>query len=132
LPRRAPLCRRFGCKLRSGPRAHVRGSELVPDDLIIGIMASEMKKPEVDSKGWLLDGVPRTKAQCLELDKACGKPDLVLWLDVCLARIQGLHIRFNSTFVSFSPNLTIGLKALFIYTPGTRQEADKRRHVNPR
>lgn len=56
--------------------------ELVPDELIIGIMASKMAEPSVDSKGWLLDGVPRTKEQCVELDKACGKPDVVLWLDV--------------------------------------------------
>ena len=70
--------------------------ELVPDDLIIGIMASEMKKPEVAEKGWLLDGVPRTKAQCVELDKACGKPDVVLWLDVC-DLVQHREIYFGST-----------------------------------
>jgi len=71
-----------GTELGAKAKGFMDRGELVPDDLIIGIMASEMKKPEVDSKGWLLDGVPRTKAQCLELDKACGKPDLVLWLDV--------------------------------------------------
>jgi|EP00670_Eutreptiella_braarudii_P005569 adenylate kinase len=71
-----------GTDLGKKAKGFMDRGELVPDDLIIGIMASEMKKPEVAEKGWLLDGVPRTKAQCVELDKACGKPDVVLWLDV--------------------------------------------------
>lgn len=41
--------------------------KLVPDDLIIGLIKEELGKPAC-SKGFLLDGFPRTVGQATSLD----------------------------------------------------------------
>ena len=40
---------------------------LVPDDLVVNMMASELKK--IQDLSWLLDGFPRTKPQAMALQK---------------------------------------------------------------
>ncbi len=45
--------------------------DLVSDDVILGIVAERLKKPDV-SKGVVFDGFPRTPAQAESLDKMLG------------------------------------------------------------
>ncbi|MCX5872015.1 MAG: adenylate kinase [Deltaproteobacteria bacterium] len=42
--------------------------ELVPDDVVIGVVEERLAKPDLD-KGYMLDGFPRTLAQAKALDK---------------------------------------------------------------
>lgn len=42
--------------------------ELVPDDVVIGVVEERLTKPDLD-KGYMLDGFPRTLAQAEALDK---------------------------------------------------------------
>ena len=55
---------------------------LVPDDVIIGIVMARLKKPDCATRGWLLDGFPRTRAQADALSKAGGNCDVFIQLDV--------------------------------------------------
>jgi adenylate kinase len=54
--------------------------ELVPDEIIIKLLAKRLRKPDCE-KGCILDGFPRTSKQAEALDKI-SKIDLVINLDV--------------------------------------------------
>ena len=56
--------------------------QLVPDELIIDVICDRLKQPDCVSKGWLLDGFPRTKAQADALTAAGMVPDCFVLLDV--------------------------------------------------
>jgi len=56
--------------------------QLVPDELIIDVICDRLKQPDCVSKGWLLDGFPRTKAQADALSAAGMIPDCFVLLDV--------------------------------------------------
>lgn len=48
-------------------RPHVEKGELVPDEIMIQFIRQRLLEPDV-SRGWLLDGYPRTAFQAEELD----------------------------------------------------------------
>jgi adenylate kinase len=64
---------------------YMSAGQLVPDDVIIGIIEERLKQPDCQ-KGYLLDGFPRTIAQAEALDALLAKKgtplDLVLELKV--------------------------------------------------
>jgi len=62
--------------------AFMEKGELVPDNLVIGVVQEQMNKPELKNKGWILDGFPRTKAQAEALAKAGLVPDKIICLEV--------------------------------------------------
>lgn len=51
--------------------------ELVPDDVVIGIVMDRIKQPDAKN-GFLLDGFPRTVAQAESLDKALAENGMSL------------------------------------------------------
>jgi adenylate kinase len=57
---------------------------LVPDDVMIGIVEFRLGRPDAMTRGYLLDGFPRTAAQAEALDDITAKHplDLVIDLDV--------------------------------------------------
>ena len=64
---------------------YMSGGQLVPDDVIVGIISERLQEPDCQG-GYLLDGFPRTIAQAEALDKMLaekGTPlDVVLELRV--------------------------------------------------
>lgn len=76
--------RRDGTELGKKAQGYMDKGALVPDDLIVAMMMTELKKSR--GKGFILDGFPRTIGQAQELDKAlkaAGKQvDVVLDLEV--------------------------------------------------
>ena len=66
-------------------KAYMDRGELVPDDVIIGVILDRLADADT-SDGFLLDGFPRTDAQAQALDDALGKVDRrltgVLLIDV--------------------------------------------------
>ncbi len=72
---------------------------LVPDEVVTGIAADRLKKPDT-KKGFILDGFPRTIAQAEDLDKELNKMgrriDLVLYFatstDVAIERLTGRRV----------------------------------------
>lgn len=49
-------------------KTYMDKGELVPDDVVIGVVEERLTKPDLD-KGYMLDGFPRTLAQAEALDK---------------------------------------------------------------
>lgn len=66
-------------------KGFIDNGQLVPDELVIGIIDSSLKK-YADAKGFLFDGFPRTKPQAEALDKLLdlrnSSIDLMIALDV--------------------------------------------------
>ncbi len=66
-------------------KAFMEQGELVPDDVVIGVVEERLTKPDLD-KGYMLDGFPRTAAQAAALDKILAsqskKLDHVVLVDV--------------------------------------------------
>jgi adenylate kinase len=66
--------------------------QLVPDEVVIGLVKERMTKPDTD-KGFMLDGFPRTVPQAEELDKVLAdlnKPiDHVVSIEVANEELMG-------------------------------------------
>ena len=62
----------------------MKAGGLVPDDVMIGIVEFRLGRPDATTRGYLLDGFPRTAAQAEALDDITAKHplDLVIDLDV--------------------------------------------------
>ncbi|KAI9988391.1 hypothetical protein PInf_021794 [Phytophthora infestans] len=77
-------------------QGYMDNGQLVPDELIVGVVLERLAQPDCKSRGWLLDGFPRTEAQALALLAARIAPDCVLALDVAddqvVKRIAGRRL----------------------------------------
>ncbi len=62
-------------------RSYMDAGKLVPDQVIIGIIAERLEEPDCE-KGYILDGVPRTIAQAEALEGAGIEFDCVLDIEV--------------------------------------------------
>jgi len=74
-----------GSELGKKADAFMKAGDLVPDDLIMGIMEERLQEPDCE-KGFLLDGFPRTIPQAEALKELLGrigvKLDMAVNLDV--------------------------------------------------
>lgn len=82
--------RREGTELGKKADAYISAGQLVPDELVNGIVAERLA---TENNGYLLDGYPRTVAQADALEAAGEKIDAVVLIDVpdekLVARIVG-------------------------------------------
>ena len=62
-------------------KSYMDAGKLVPDSVIIGIVAERLEKPDC-AKGFILDGVPRTIGQAEALDKAGVAFDHVISIEI--------------------------------------------------
>lgn len=70
-----------GTELGKKADGYMKAGDLVPDDLILGIMAERLQQPDC-AKGFLLDGFPRTIPQADALKKMLA--DLGIKLDAAV------------------------------------------------
>ena len=74
-----------GTELGKQADAFMKAGDLVPDELIMGIMEARLQEPDCE-KGFLLDGFPRTIPQAEQLNSLLGrlgiKLDMAVNLDV--------------------------------------------------
>ena len=72
--------------------------ELVPDDVVIGVVAERLAKDDALEYGFVLDGFPRTRVQAEELQRLLGPGGLEAAVDisvpteVVLNRISGRRV----------------------------------------
>lgn len=70
-----------GTQIGQKAKSFMDAGQLVPDEVIIGIVAERLQKPDC-GKGYILDGVPRTLAQAEAIEKSGITFDAVISLDV--------------------------------------------------
>ena len=63
---------RDGTDLARKAKEYMHRGDLVPDDVIIGVIAERVESPEA-ADGFILDGFPRTTAQAEALDEAMDR-----------------------------------------------------------
>ena len=77
-----------GTELGKKAKKFMDEGALVPDELILGIVADRVAQPDCQ-KGFILDGVPRTLKQAEALEKAGVKIDHVISIEVSDSEIEG-------------------------------------------
>lgn len=77
-----------GTDLGKQVKQYMDGGLLVPDELILGIVAERVTQPDC-SNGFILDGVPRTLAQAEALDVKGVRIDHVVSIEIDDAVIEG-------------------------------------------
>jgi adenylate kinase len=85
-----------GTELGRAADGYMKAGQLVPDDVVIGMVIERMRKPDCRG-GFMLDGFPRTRPQAEALDAALAEAgialDVVLLIevpdDLILERITG-------------------------------------------
>ena len=77
-----------GTELGKKVKDYMDGGLLVPDELIMGIVADRVAKPDC-ANGFILDGVPRTLAQAEALEAAGVRIDYVVSIEVSDELIEG-------------------------------------------
>ncbi|CAN6801999.1 unnamed protein product [Brassica oleracea] len=71
-----------GTEIGNKAKEFMNSGSLVPDEIVIAMVAARLSREDAKKNGWLLDGFPRTFAQAQSLDKLNVKPDIFLLLDV--------------------------------------------------
>ncbi|MBA3516493.1 MAG: adenylate kinase [Rhizobiales bacterium] len=66
--------------------------DLVPDDVVVGIIADRMEQPDA-ANGFVLDGFPRTVAQAKALDDLLGRNGLKLDAVIQIKVDEGILIK---------------------------------------
>ena len=79
---------RNGTELGQKAKTYMDGGMLVPDELVLGIVAERVAQPDC-ANGFILDGVPRTLAQAQALEAAGVKIDHVVSIEVADSEIEG-------------------------------------------
>ena len=79
---------RNGTELGQKAKTYMDGGLLVPDELILGIVAERVAQPDC-ANGFILDGVPRTLAQAEALEAKGIRIDHVVSIEVDDAVIEG-------------------------------------------
>ena len=68
----------FGLKAKE----YMTRGELVPDEVVIGLVAERLAKEDAVDHGFILDGFPRTKVQAEELQRILGADGLDAAVDI--------------------------------------------------
>ena len=76
-----------GTALGKKAKEYMDEGNLVPDDLILGIVAERVSRPDC-ARGFILDGVPRTLAQAEALEDRGVKIDNVISIEVDDSEIE--------------------------------------------
>lgn len=88
-----------GLPLGLKAKAYMDKGELVPDEVVVGLVVERLKKPDT-KKGYILDGFPRTVKQAEALDVALknivSKIDMVVYFETseqtAIERLSGRRV----------------------------------------
>jgi adenylate kinase len=73
---------RAGSPLGLKAKSYMDAGKLVPDEVVIALVAQKMGTRAAKRKGWLLDGFPRTGEQAGHLLRSGSSPSMVLVINV--------------------------------------------------
>jgi adenylate kinase len=62
--------------------AFMRAGELIPDEIVLGVVSERLDQDDTKSRGFILDGFPRTATQAEALSKMLAPRDLDLAVDL--------------------------------------------------
>jgi adenylate kinase len=89
---------RSGNELGRRFKAYMDAGELVPDEVVIGVVAERLTRDDAVHQGFILDGFPRTRPQAEELEKVLA-PEILeatIYLElldkVVLSRLTGRRV----------------------------------------
>jgi adenylate kinase len=71
-----------GTEIGLQAKEFVENGALVPDEVMVGVILDRLQENDCKTRGWLLDGFPRTSGQAEALQAANITCDLFLQLDV--------------------------------------------------
>lgn len=106
---------REGTELGKMAKAVIDAGQLVGDDIMVGIVKERLEADDARTRGYILDGFPRTVAQAVALDEiAAERPvgmaiDLVVPRELVLSRLSARRVcrdcgaNFQSTGVDPKP-----------------------------
>jgi adenylate kinase len=89
---------RNGSELGLRAQAFMERGELVPDEVVIGVVAERLGEDDAINSGFVLDGFPRTRSQAEELDRVLYPEGLDAAIDIevptseVLRRISGRRV----------------------------------------
>ncbi|MGH8999939.1 MAG: adenylate kinase [Acidimicrobiia bacterium] len=89
---------RDGTEFGNRAKAFMDRGELVPDEVVIGVVAERLAQDDALTSGFLLDGFPRTVSQAEELDRVLvpesldAAIDIDVPTDVVLRRLSGRRV----------------------------------------
>jgi adenylate kinase len=73
---------RAGTEFGRKAREYMDAGELVPDEVVIGVIKERLDQDDTKSRGFVLDGFPRTVHQAEELDEVLAPRGLDLAIDL--------------------------------------------------
>jgi adenylate kinase len=77
---------REGTELGKMAKEIMDAGGLVGDDIMIGLVDERLQKPDADSRGYILDGFPRTVAQAEALDGITARKPINVVIDLDVPR----------------------------------------------
>ncbi len=89
---------RNGSELGLRAQAYMERGELVPDEVVIGVVAERLAQNDAVNSGFVLDGFPRTRSQAEELDRVLFPEGLDAAIDIqvptseVLRRLSGRRV----------------------------------------
>ncbi|CAI5481948.1 unnamed protein product [Closterium sp. Yama58-4] len=115
-------------------KAHMDAGRLVPDDVVVTIVKNRLAQEDAASRGWLLDGYPRSLSQAQALLALDISPDVFILLDVpqeiLVERVVGRRLdpATNRIYhLSFSPPETEEIAARLTQRSDDTEEKVKAR-----
>lgn len=77
---------REGTELGKMAKAVIDAGQLVGDDIMVGLVAERLQADDARSRGYILDGFPRTVAQAIALDEITTERPVDMAIDLVVPR----------------------------------------------
>src|SRR5688572_30178039 len=73
---------RMGTEFGMRAKEYMDAGELIPDDVVIGVVKERLDQDDTKNRGFILDGFPRTGYQAQRLSEILAENDVDLAIDI--------------------------------------------------
>eukprot|EP00250_Pteridium_aquilinum_P026296 c32805_g1_i1 orf=123-1058(+) len=77
-------------------KEYMTRGDLVPNEIVVNMVKERLSQPDVQKKGWLLDGYPRSQSQADAIEAYGIRPDVFILLevpdDILIERVVGRRL----------------------------------------